>query len=367
MTKREPLLADVAMRAFREGRAPERFSPEVQRKTAALVDPLFTALQVAKKYVFEASAVAFLKDMLNSTPEVIVEAADFAIQPHNPLWIEFDVETYNGKTTTLFSGAGEFRRFGYLIHDGVVAKMEEHVTEEGEINVVWALLRFKMNHVLDSRPFLDAVRDIAGLEEDGGKTENELIDRLMWGGTYDMLKDDVTKQALRQRHSIYTPEPNILKPIFKDRERLTVELRANRGILRDAIGILLLLNRTSPHQHITEVKAGQQLVRNKVSPLMKHSVVALKLNPDPKTIFHIPGDGVWRRQHGVRGHFCMNRRAKTSFCNGLHEWQEVRPHIWQCSRCKGLKWWRKEHKRGNADKGTVTQQYNVTANKGKDT
>jgi hypothetical protein len=137
------------------------------------------------------------------------------------------------------------------------------------------------------------------------------------------------------------------------------------GNLKQALAILLFLNRTRKIQVVEEIGMKAMVPRpNHPKVLLAHSVI--RMSADPVTIVKdlCANESVFRRLHDVRGHFCHDKVARESSCEP-HEWEESEDssdkHLrWSCKLCKGKRWWRHEHRRGHEDAGLVTSEYRVT-------
>jgi hypothetical protein len=184
------------------------------------------------------------------------------------------------------------------------------------------------------------------------------IDILFWGSSYEKLSPS-ERHALRANHGFehwYAKDvDDIITPMFF----------SAAGDLRNIIALTLFLNRTNEVRFDEQIGPAQGFVHAKVTTLTRHSVVRLKLDPKPLFKKLYGHGGVWRREHDCRGHFCHDKTARNSACNTIllgptHDWHEYGVNQWRCMTCGGLKWWRKAHRRGHKEKGTVQTEYRVT-------
>jgi hypothetical protein len=160
---------------------------------------------------------------------------------------------------------------------------------------------------------------------------------------------------LRENHSF---ELNLRAGI--DKRQFWGQLyNGSAGDLRNIIGLLLFLNRTSQVRYEREEPTlPGRFIGRKQTNFLAHRVISFKLNPLPRLVKLCAGESIRRRLHDVRGHFCHNKIAREN--NHLHDWIEAAEnHLqWSCE-CGGLRWWRNPHMRGHEGKGLVLSEYNV--------
>jgi hypothetical protein len=174
-----------------------------------------------------------------------------------------------------------------------------------------------------------------------------------------MVVDERQKEGLRSLRANHSFSIH-LKDGIDERKAWDSFYDGSAGDLRNIIGLLLFLNRTTKTQVLHDVPIKRQMIGNRPAVLLKHTMVKIHVNPVPKLLHLAAGEGIWRRLHDVRGHFCHNKTARENHHD--HVWDETEgPHIlqWYCS-CGGLRWWRKEHKRGHEEIGRVTSTYEVS-------
>lgn len=354
----------------------------------------------AKRFVLDHEATRYLGEMIRDVPRIIADAQDFAIPPFHTMWIEFPFatlwNTVNPNPMPGQIGGPTDKRIGFLI---IGNQVRVAVQGQAPSDPVWCPVEYMLNYPMSERDQLNFC-------EKYGLSRLSL-DHFFWGSSlfkfmqedkevrFDdensatvlkMMKKDMaiklnvnedgsgnfemrttpyepadreanrqSLRALRTSHGVRV----IDMPGYDPKEFFHYAVAQSAGDLRNLIALLLFLNRTSDLRADVEVGPKQQMVRNKLRPLLKHTVIRIKLNPTPRFKKMVAGEGQWRRLHDVRGHFCHNERARTSNC--MHpEWEETKPLHWVCTSCKGAKWWRHEHKRGHEEKGIVTSEYNVT-------
>lgn len=361
--KRQPILADRI--AWGSGAVLHALA------TSRWVDHTVETLQVAKKFVFDTQATQYLAQMVRENPRIIADAQDFAIQPFDKMWVEMPFETYFEVLTNKPS-TGSDAVIGYLF-EGPVVKVCVAGTADEKERV--SLLPFE--YVLH-RPM--RAREEIELAERLGMSRL-MLDLWFWGSTAEAFTgknvlrpdEDLSEQrkewdkaglrALRANHTVRVPQLIVEPPV----ENWASLAEGSAGDLRTIIGLLLFLNRTHDLQVKDDVRSGQGMHGNKLRPFVAHSVIRLRLDPTPRLRKLSAGAGIRHRLHDVRGHFCHDKQARAGCAHGEERqgdfgefWEEYKPLHWRCSRCAGLRWWRKEHSRGHLEEGMVIQQYEVT-------
>lgn len=302
----------------------------------------------AKRFVLNKEATIFIAEMLRDMPRIIADAQDFAIPPFHKTWVEFPFLDFwrviNGREPDADADA----KIGFLFVGNTVRVVTGGQDEDKE-----ALVLPVEYHLWKPLSLEDEIKCV----KDWG-TSRGMLDYVFWGESVNHFRDDPDKEglrALRNNHSMYIPDAAMSKDMLFDRI-----IMRSAGDLRNIIAMLLFLNRTRDLQSSREVPHQQAMRGGKPGVLLKHSVITLKLNPGERLQNLVAGHSVWKRLHDVRGHFCHNKVARESSC--MHaEWVEYEPLKWKCEKCGGLRWWRKEHKRGHEEKGLVTSEYRVVA------
>lgn len=335
--KRKPILADEFLAKSVKH---DMFVPHFYETTC-------DNLRQAHRFVIDNEAIRYIGEMIRTMPRIIADAQDFAIPPFEKTWIEFDAHELFRTVTQLEPDAHGDKRLGYLIVGPlvrVIASMDEDIHPPDVLPLQYKLFQ---PWSLDEELKFSATTRISRLN----------LDAMFWGssaGTFLNEHDKEGMRALRSNHSMEL----CCKPKYT--EHLMDNLAVGQaGDLRNVVAMLLFLNRLNRDVVEREVGHSQGMFHNKVGPFLKHRVITIKLNPIPKLRKLIAGDGVWRRMHDVRGHFCHNKEARYSGCS--HEWEETAPLHWECTmKCGGVRWWRHEHKRGHEEKGIVTSEYRVS-------
>lgn len=357
---REPLLADLLRaqptraRMSEGGVYPDSFLQNVN-----------DTLAVAKKFVLDDAAAVWCARMLRTMPRIVADAMDFAIPAFESMWIELPFRPFFREMTGVDPDETADGRVGYLFQGPVVcvaAGRDPDATsfEAGKEDIAasWMPVRYIMNRPPNPKMEADILEAI-------GQSPASL-DVLAWGESIFDLTQAVDRAGIEVLRESHTIEPVIgpwMAKTLGRQEQLNKWWQAmstSNGDLRNIIGLCLFLNRTRDLQTIRDVPMGQRMIMRKPSTLARHSVVSFELNPLPALQNLCAGDGIWRRLHSVRGHFCHDQRARQAACQHP-EWEEIAPMRWRCGACHGLRWWRKEHRRGHIEKGVVETSYAVGA------
>lgn len=352
--KREPLLADLFL------------ASDVMNEFAHALKPGFlsnvrNALYQAKRFVLDEKATEYIAEVVATAPETIAMAQDFALLPFPVMYIELpDFRKWYRQTNGFDAMTDSDQKVGYLFIGprayslGLTAESNRDWAP-GPAKPVVVPIEYRLNE-----PFRPGEREsMAHLMA----IEPEALEMVFWGSSYDTVAKTQWADSLIGRHSMDSMlRPEALKTF--NRETRMFFAMSNAGDLRNMLAFLLFLNRTSQCTYMNEVPMGRQMIRNKPRTLLSHSVVTIDVAkaPSVRRVFIGVSGGSWKREHDVRGHFCVGKTAREShLCNGLHDWQEYDVNQWKCTQCGGLKWWRKDCRRGTKNKGRVHTTYEVTA------
>jgi hypothetical protein len=354
MIKRRPLLADL-------------FLATTKSKVQAVVPPAYWEttrdnLMLAKRFVFDHQAAGYCAELLRKAPRVIADAQDFAIPPFERMYIEFPFDVWYETLTGQKPDKTADIRLGYLITGSLV-----RVLVESPAGLGLSPIQYHLN-----RPW--TFEQEQQMAEAVG-TSRAQFDLFFWGvsaahlgtihcgadGKHRVAMDEWQKEALRSLRANHSLSLHVAERLQHRVPQIwDMFYDGSAGDLRNIIGLLLFMNRTSKTRVEREMPVKQQMIHTKPVALLKHRVITLHVNPVPKLLKLAAGEGVWRRLHDVRGHFCHNEVARTNHHD--HEWQEavsMLPHLqWFCS-CGGLRWWRREHRRGHEQLGHITSVYEV--------
>jgi hypothetical protein len=353
---REPLLADRFLAAdyknFGAGLVTREFW-----------DTTRDNLCLAKRFVLTEDAARYCAQLLKDAPRIVADAQDFAIPSHERMYIEFPFKVwYETLTGAKLDYSGD-SRIGYLIVGNEI-RSEVRVLAESLGEAGLSPFEYHLNQPLTFQQQLALAKRF--------NVSRMAFDLFFWGssvagigtvtvknGQKHVTFDEWQKEgirALRDNHSF-----SIHIPHRREHELPAIWDKfydASAGDLRNIIGLLLFLNRTAHTRVEREEPYQSRMINRKPVNLLKHRVITMHVNPVPKLIHLAAGEGIRRRLHDVKGHFCHNEITWTN--NHDHEWDEDPEHDfhWYCV-CGAFRWWRKKHKRGDDAQGIVTSSYKV--------
>ena len=145
--------------------------------------------------------------------------------------------------------------------------------------------------------------------------------------------------------------------------RMLSYFRQCAGDVRNFWTLLLWINRPSKVIR-RDYPAGAKLFKGKRVSYSKHQVIDIDLNKK-QYVYYANSIKLEERAspllHEVRGHFKHTGGDIT--CS--HDWPLVadRHHHWTCNKCQRMRWWAKDHHRGDASKGVNIPDYTVSVDK----
>jgi len=332
-------------------------------------------LMLSKRFVLDHEAARYCAELLAQNPRIIADAQDFAIPPFERTYIEFPYREWYQIISGKEPDTTADERVGYLIVGNTVRGLAYHtnlLTHEDECGLT--PIEYQLNAPWTNEEEL-AVAQKLQISRMGfdvfywGESILKFGDhRVRADGTTQLKLDDWQKEgvrSLRANHQFKLMHHSHVNPA----ELFDKLYHGSAGDLRNIIGILLFLNRTSKTRYETEInmQPGRWIGRKQAN-LVKHRVISYSVNPVPRLIKLAANESVRRRLHDVRGHLCHNEIARTN--SHEHEWVETLDEPggkagrnsqlqWHCI-CGGLRWWRKPHMRGHESKGLVTSEYKIT-------
>jgi hypothetical protein len=322
-----------------------------------------TKTKTAEKFVFDAEASQRVGTVLRDIPELLVEQIQFARAPFDLCWIEYDSDEIFKILNPEQHGPSDRTRdinVGLLIDQNRIVVVVED--DRGGVGVMPFVYHLNTEWPLvDQLRFCDLVR-----------TSRLGIDMWLWGSVANKFRQEGKSDYLR-----ILRDTTMVEPLF-DTDKMAYVLDVSMGDFKNHLAILLLLNQPSTTQYV-QVPQTRGWVGNKPKPFMAYRNVKMALDPVPNIVLLSQGHGVGdlRRRHRVRGHYCHNEVARQAARHHscIHDWQAAddewsvityaRPNIdierWICGGCKGRRWWRAQHERGDASKGFVDHlTYEVT-------
>jgi hypothetical protein len=344
-TKREPLLADLFL-------ADDRPIAFAKYMAPGFITRIRDGLYQAKRFVLDEAACHYIAEAIVAAPEAIAMAQEFALLPFPIMYVEMpNFHEWYRAVNRREPEPDSDTKVGYLFVGPTAYALG--MTSDG--NAVAVPIEYRLNTPWDpkERKALAELFDIP----------DEWMCAVAWGSSMDRLMGTKWRTALTEQHAM----SNMIRKdaaLKLDRDTRHFYAMSNAGDLRNMLAILLFLNRTAQVTYRNEIPMGRHMMRNKPRTLLSHSVVSLDVAraPSVRTVFKGVSGGSWKREHDVRGHFCVGKVAREAVaCSGNHEWVEYDVNQWRCTRCGGLKWWRKDCRRGTRNKGRVHTTYEVTS------
>lgn len=367
MEKRQPTLADLLL-----ARKPHQIEHVYEH--AKMVPALQARVRIAEKFVFDETASRRVGEIIRDIPELIVEQIQFARAPFEVTWLEY--QSHIIWQTLTPGGTPEIdgdKKVGLLIdHNRVNIFSYAPGVTDGE---PLGLMPFAYH--LNTEWPLDEQLKLADLLQ----TSRMGIDFWLWGSVADKFMRSGKADYLR-----ILRDTNMIVPLlphnFPDHSETQKQaaqriLNGCSGDFRNVVALLLLLNQPSMTQYRTTLPHTRRFIGNKLSVLMKHRTITVSLDAKPRVIELSQGlgDGETRARHKVRGHYCQDKMARDyeRIAGCIHDWREcyddwtpmtdasnMEVNHWFCGICEGKRWFRKEHERGDINKGYITHDYKVT-------
>lgn len=339
--KRKPLLFDEF--AAIDPRKNPFYQDDIKK-----VEVMQARMRDAKVFVFDQQAAIYAAEMIRDYPHVIAHDQEFAIPPFQRMYIELPYPIFFRTLGGVVRGdIPEDTEVGYY-YDNNRAYVLSRSDDTSQDKHFLLPIRYRLNQPFETKEELEFANLI--------QTSRLGLDALFWGSVIAKISND-DQRALRALHSC-EPWPTIEG--LTSMQTIRGFLEACAGDLRNIIALILFLNRTKELQYRDELPGAPAFVHAKPRTLVRHSVVKMRLNPGAvlKRIYGAGQGTLWRREHDVRGHFCHDKVYRNH--KHEHDLREYDVNQWRCMNCGGLRWWRKEHRRGRKELGQVKTTYEVT-------
>lgn len=331
----------------------------MERYAGTNVSVIRNALRSAMRFTLDEQAVQYFAEMMRDIPEVVAMAHEFALRPFDVMYVEIPFydqfyKIVTGFDPTLDADVG----LGYLYVGPDVYAIAVSPDQEPVIGPFKYRLGTPWKHSLSTEAKFPFSLSFEGMDKDVTIERGEdLIDALFWGSSLMKITPE-QRVVLREHNTVTSLFLNNIETAMQMESLFT----ACASDLRNIIGLLLFLNQTRDIQYVEELGHHKGFIKAKPSTFLKHSVIRLKISPMPMLRKKLIGEsgGLWRREHAVKGHFCHDKTTR-EHRSCLHDWAEYDVNQWKCRQCGGLRWWRRDHRRGHRDKGIVSQEYQVTA------
>jgi hypothetical protein len=318
----------------------------------------------AKRFVLDADGTRYLGRIVRDNPKMIARNIEFALQPFPKMYVELPFDVFYKEATGRESDAFADRTYGVLF----IGPKVYMITEGSDLLPIFIPWYYWLNHPWDLQRELQ-IAETMGLSR-------MQIDNYFWGEAYDKLGAE-EQRTLRAYHSLWmvgedftNNEFSAMGAVMKAQWKSMFDTSA--GDLRNIVALLLLLNRSGDYVYEEQFGPHRAMYKAKPRTFLAHSVVRFRMDPVKRVIRTMGIGGAWRREHDVKGHFCHDERARGAqglggacardeFGEPQHDWKEYDVNQWRCLKCGGLRWWRKDCRRGTRDKGKVKTIYEVTA------
>ena len=355
--RRGPTLADRFIH--------RRYNTTTQTVDIKALQAIQARVRAAHRFVLDAEAITRVATVVRDIPELLVREIEFARAPFDTTWIEFPHWVYwlTLNDTDDNGDPSADHTVGYLVEHNRVNVVSGGVRSDPLRGCELLPIQYDLN--TEWPP--EAQREFAARSE----TSRLGIDQFLWGSSYTEI-DPAYRRILRERNAV-----TFIKGRYTEHSMRSL-IDASRGEMRTIIALLLMLNRPTVTR-FANVLPGRGFSRGKLMPYLSHTTVQVDFDAvrTLRLIGTPAGEGVPRRRHEVRGHFCHDKTARDMMriAGCVHQWHGAdehwtpipetpgeERHRWVCSECAGRRWWKTSHERGDAGKGFVVKDgYDVTS------
>lgn len=306
------------------------------------------AATIAKRFVFNKDASAYLGTFIKDCEDIIIDNRQFAIPPYETCYFEFDLQAMldalGRRTVVVDRNSPDLdKNIGLLVHKNQL---------------------FCCSNTLDQKEAIFEPFSYSLFTPSNGEFEQQFtwsrnkfnIMTLLFGSSADIIKNKQNLiDQIASEHKINFNFPNVKENIsFDIAQKCT-------GTFRTYLAIALLLNQQKFVEY-SFVPPKAVVWKGKRRVFAAHSVVKFNLERSKsfRKVF-VHGLRGTPRRHEVKGHFAH----KNLIIGCTHFWvadNETTTH-WNCTHCKGLRYWVRSHERGDATEGYRTKHYEVIASK----
>lgn len=311
--------------------------------------------QRARRFVFDDEASRYLGRFMASCGDIILNNRQFARPPFEVTYVEISLdlalkamkevnpEIRSTVDTEGYVGADTY--VGFLFHGNRVYECAASAIQKAFLSPI----------VFDLNTPWGGKNQFAF----GGKREEWMRLTFLLGTTVNDVQSEEQRQDVMSSVKITD---------YRGRDFLELDVaQGMSGCVRNMWAALLLLNQ----QKITKLqfeKPKAVLYRGKRRVYAAHNVVTIDLLGH-KTIRQAMTSGMREspRRHEVRGHWVRYHLDRS--CDHVFPMEPDVDDRFPCKKCGGFRVWRKDSIRGDASKGWVFKDYDVTAKgrKGVDT
>lgn len=321
-----------------------------------------------RSFVFSESASRLVGRFCAEVGDLIVDNRQFAIPRYNATYIEFNgyafFEQFNKDRVSNLPAVDD--RFGYFIVDQTVWVLSANDTGGASGGLGWQWRRpGEVWHTpvdFNQWPIVDLTKPVGGTVVMGSGKEYQghkwLIGSLALGTTIEKIKSEAQlNEIVDEVIPVWRYAPEYGAGLSTDAMHRLMQSTA--GDMRNLWGGLLWINR---HRRtvISDIPATSQIKKGKRIAYAAHHIVDIDLGRcrTVRRAFETGAERLSPRRHEVGGYF--NHRNLIPGCS--HQWPLMPDEKgrWECAACGGIRWWVTDYMRGDATRGFVTKEYEVT-------
>lgn len=273
--------------------------------------------RIAKRFVFDDSAISLLKALTDDTGGMLTRNVEFALPPFPDTYVEVPTEAVGIGYGLLFDANGMI--FTAMVQEGREA-----------ILMPFGLLMRQVS----GRHLPPDVRPLEAPPDGDWTFSSGLAEALSeWFSVMPFVSDVTRAKDFPQHGSL---------------------------IASIATAVLLILDRQAEIT-FTHRPPARRWYGNKLRPYAAHSIVSIR-SGRTKSLHRsfLRTDRATARRHEVRGHYV--HYGLIGPCE--HSWDRLEGEEkkrWRCSKCGARRTWREGHHRGDASIGFKTKDYSVQA------
>jgi hypothetical protein len=304
-----------------------------------ITSEIVTAARQARQFIFTREACTRIGELIRDDISVFADNLEFAIPPYDPCYIEADIDAvYSALKKDLPPDPTADKNVGFLfIGNQIYSLVNSHAKPQANLAVYGTF--FKNG---PSRPNVLPREQIS-----------KYYPWLLMGSSMDQLNEQQKQRFLDTFGVMYTLKPEIYRQLSAK------QMTPNFAGEARTIAVLLLMLYNKKHLVLTDRPFERRISKGKLRTYMAHTTVEISLT-DPVEIrrsFSRNEHGP-RRRHEVRTHYAHLRTEPR--CE--HQWVKLE-HVdndqWECTKCHGLRFLRRQHLRGDGSIGFVTKSYRV--------
>jgi hypothetical protein len=312
-----------------------------------ITNEVVTAARRARQFVFSQQASLRVGELMRDNIGMFADNLEFAIPPYDPCYIEVDLDAmYSVLKKDLPPDPTADKNVGFLfVGNQIYSLVNSHAKPQANLAMYGTY--FKSG---ETRP--NALRS----EEPALK---EVYPWLLMGSSFDHLNTAQRQRFIDTFGIMCTLRPEIYAQL-NDHQR-----RPNFAGEARTIAVILLMLYNKKHVVLTDKPFERRITKNGMRTYMAHTTVEISLTDPVELRRSTKGeergpDETYRgvRRHEVRTHYAHRRIG----VNCEHAWVRndyADNEQWECSKCGGLRFLKRQHLRGDGAVGFVTKKYVV--------